>query len=44
MDGPASSEVTQQRLGWHPTQPSLISDLDNNHYFKQHADATVLHR
>lgn len=29
MDGPASSALTQQRLGWHPTQkPGLIADLD----------------
>ena len=29
MDAPASSVLTQQRLGWHPTQkPGLIADLD----------------
>jgi nucleoside-diphosphate-sugar epimerase len=29
MDGPASSALTQQRLGWRPTQAtSLIADLD----------------
>ncbi|AVH69691.1 SDR family oxidoreductase [Nostoc sp. 'Lobaria pulmonaria (5183) cyanobiont'] len=29
MDGPASSALTQQRLGWSPTQKSgLIADLD----------------
>jgi len=28
FDMPASSALTQERLGWHPTQPSLISDLD----------------
>lgn len=27
-DMPASSALTQQRLGWHPTGPGLISDLD----------------
>jgi nucleoside-diphosphate-sugar epimerase len=27
-DVPASSALTQQRLGWHPDQPGLISDLD----------------
>jgi nucleoside-diphosphate-sugar epimerase len=26
-DMPASSALTQQRLGWHPTGPGLISDL-----------------
>lgn len=27
-----SSELTQQRLGWHPTGPSLITDLENMRY------------
>ena len=27
-DMPASSAITQQRLGWRPTGPGLISDLD----------------
>jgi nucleoside-diphosphate-sugar epimerase len=29
FDGPASSALTQERLGWHPTGPGLISDLDH---------------
>jgi nucleoside-diphosphate-sugar epimerase len=29
MDMPASSALTQQRLGWRPTGPALISDLEN---------------
>ena len=28
LDMPASSALTQQRLGWHPTGPSLLADLD----------------
>jgi hypothetical protein len=29
LDAPASSELTQQRLGWRLTsQPGLIADLD----------------
>lgn len=32
-DGPASSKLTQERLGWHPTQPGLIADLDRPNYF-----------
>jgi nucleoside-diphosphate-sugar epimerase len=28
LDMPASSALTQKRLGWHPTGPGLISDLD----------------
>ncbi len=33
-DAPASSTLTQQRFGWHPVQPSLLADLDQDHYFK----------
>ncbi|WP_042300349.1 SDR family oxidoreductase [Paraburkholderia kururiensis] len=32
MDMPASSALTQARLGWRPTGPSLISDLDQGRY------------
>ncbi|MFP6560445.1 SDR family oxidoreductase [Paraburkholderia sp. B3] len=32
MDMPASSAWTQARLGWRPTGPSLISDLDQARY------------
>jgi nucleoside-diphosphate-sugar epimerase len=35
MDGPASSSLTQQRLGWRPTQSTgLIADLDQFNEFK----------
>lgn len=30
LDGPASSALTRERLGWQPTQPGLISDLDHS--------------
>lgn len=30
----ASSALTQERLGWHPTGPGLISDLDHMRYFE----------
>ncbi|HEV2661681.1 MAG TPA: SDR family oxidoreductase [Ktedonobacteraceae bacterium] len=30
----ASSALTQQRLGWQPVQPGLLSDLDQEYYFK----------
>ncbi len=33
MDGPASSALTQERLGWRPTGPGLIADLDKGRYF-----------
>lgn len=32
MDMPASSALTQARLGWRPVGPSLISDLDQARY------------
>ena len=34
MDMPASSTLTQQRLGWHPTGPKLIADLERMDYSK----------
>ncbi len=34
MDGPASSTLTQQLLGWHPVQLGLLADLDHNYYFE----------
>jgi nucleoside-diphosphate-sugar epimerase len=33
MDNPASSAQTQQQMGWRPTRPGLISDLDHPRYF-----------
>ena len=32
-DIPASSVYTREKLGWNPTGPDLISDLDNMRYF-----------
>ncbi len=34
MDAPASSQLTQQRLGWQPTQSGLLADLAQGHYFE----------
>jgi nucleoside-diphosphate-sugar epimerase len=34
VDAPASSAQTQERLGWRPTRPSLIADIDGPSYFK----------
>lgn len=33
MDGPASSALTQARLGWRPTRPGLLLDLEHGRYF-----------
>jgi nucleoside-diphosphate-sugar epimerase len=42
IDGPASSALTRERLGWRPVQPGLIADLNALHYFEHAADAVVL--
>jgi nucleoside-diphosphate-sugar epimerase len=33
IDSPASSALTRERLGWQPTHPGLLADLDQGHYF-----------
>ena len=33
LDCPASSKLTQEHLGWHPVQISLLEDLELGHYF-----------
>jgi nucleoside-diphosphate-sugar epimerase len=33
-DSPASSTLTRELLGWHPTHPGLIDDLEKGHYFR----------
>jgi nucleoside-diphosphate-sugar epimerase len=35
LDAPASSTLTQDRMGWHPTHPGLIQDLEDGHYFER---------
>lgn len=37
VDNPTSSAVTQEALGWQPTHPGLIEDLEAGHYFEQSA-------
>jgi nucleoside-diphosphate-sugar epimerase len=34
LDSPASSALTREMMGWQPTQPGLIDDLDKGHYFR----------
>ncbi|CAN5802163.1 SDR family oxidoreductase [soil metagenome] len=33
-DNPASSALTRQVLGWEPSHPGLLDDLDDGHYFR----------
>jgi nucleoside-diphosphate-sugar epimerase len=42
VDAPASSALTQERLGWRPVQPGIIADLNAEHYFEHAADAVPL--
>jgi nucleoside-diphosphate-sugar epimerase len=32
-DMPASSAITQELLGWRPTRPGLLEDIEQGHYF-----------
>ena len=34
LDGPVSSAATRELLGWQPTHPGLIDDLNEGHYFQ----------
>ena len=36
-DNPASSDITQQQLGWQPKEKGLIADLDHQRYFATEA-------
>jgi nucleoside-diphosphate-sugar epimerase len=40
LDAPASSALTQARLGWTPTHIGLLEDLEQGHYF-QAAEVSV---
>ena len=33
LDAPTSSALSQQQLGWYPSQPGLLADLEEGHYF-----------
>jgi hypothetical protein len=33
LDSPASSALTRELVGWQPTYPGLLDDLDQGHYF-----------
>ena len=33
LDCPASSQLTQEKLNWHPTQTTLLADMEQGRYF-----------
>lgn len=35
LDGPATAAITRKLLGWKPTGPSLLEDLEQGHYYRQ---------
>ena len=35
IDTPASATITRELLGWEPTGPSLLDDLDQDHYYRR---------
>jgi nucleoside-diphosphate-sugar epimerase len=37
LDVPASSAATRELLGWHPSRPGLLDDLNEGHYFDDRA-------
>jgi len=34
VDCPASAAITRELLGWEPTGPSLLEDLEQDHYYR----------
>jgi hypothetical protein len=35
LDSPATATATRELLGWEPTGPSLLEDLELDHYYRQ---------
>jgi nucleoside-diphosphate-sugar epimerase len=35
LDSPATASITRELLAWEPTGPSLLEDLDQDHYYRQ---------
>jgi nucleoside-diphosphate-sugar epimerase len=41
VDAPASSALTQERIGWTPTHVGLVADLEQGHYFEHTRSAAA---
>jgi nucleoside-diphosphate-sugar epimerase len=35
LDSPASAALTRELLAWEPSGPSLLEDLDQDHYYRE---------
>ena len=35
LDSPASAAMTREVLGWEPSGPTLLQDLDQDHYYRE---------
>jgi len=35
LDSPVTATATRELLGWEPTGPSLLDDLEADHYYRQ---------
>jgi hypothetical protein len=34
LDSPVTATITRELLGWEPTGPSLLEDLEQDHYYR----------
>jgi hypothetical protein len=34
LDSPVTATITRELLGWQPIGPSLLEDLDRDHYYR----------
>ena len=34
LDSPATAAITRELLGWEPTGPTLLEDLEHDHYYR----------
>jgi nucleoside-diphosphate-sugar epimerase len=42
VDCPAAATATRELLGWEPTGPSLLDDLDQDHYYREREVSAAL--